>query len=203
MGTIQRLSEEPAMAGRAVCALGLLATGGLVLAGELRPRGSPIRPTPLWMEVGVILAPAIVLLGALLSAKGLEADAEADLTGRALAAGVVGVPALLAFLQGELFFASSGEVLLLFVGLVLAVAAGGLLFWFLFGIHRALRPSSKPVFLLAAAASVLAGVIVDADPYANLLLVSAPAALVAISILRPSQTPHGGSPEPADVSRRA
>lgn len=179
---------EPALTGRVLFATGLLASAWFFV----------VDPDPsLVVTVLLFAAPAAAILGGLLMARALESRKE-GLTRRVLGAAGAGVPAGLALREGGLVFASSTETSLLFVGLALGAVAYGLLFSFVHGVHRALRPGSSPLLLWAALASVGAGLIVALAPVSNLLesllIAAGPLALMAVTVLWPSDSVDARSP---------
>lgn len=174
------------MMGRVLFATGLLAAAWFVV----------FEPGPSIAVTAILFtAAAATVIGGFLTARALESREKEDLTRRVLAAAVVGVPAGLAIAKGDLFFGSTTETILLFVGLALGAVAYGLLFFFVHGVHRALRPESAPLLLWVAMASVGAGLVVAWAPISDilegLLTLTGPLALMAITVLWPSDSVDG------------
>lgn len=167
------------MPGRATMGAGLL--GLAILA--------PMAPGPGDPGFFIALAALVsIAAGAFWTARRLDSEGSGDLTGRVWATVIVAAVALLAAPRAKLF-GDDAELAFLVVALVAGLAACGLFAWFVHGVHRRLR-EGRPVFLWAAAASLVVSIPVQNADLLGLVLYAIPLACVAIEVLRGSADPE-------------
>lgn len=175
--------ERPASLGRVLTAVGLLSgavTSLLVLADA--DHVGPVLEVGDTVLVLFVGAGVTVGVGMLLTARALEGSGSADMVGRALGVTTMGVLAGFAFWQGGGYFEDTFYLSVL--GILLALVAVALLFWFVHGVHRTLRPETRPLLLWAGAGSFVLALALASDTLTVVFGLTVPGVLLALALLR-------------------